>query len=181
MNKWRLYIATASLCGIAGYFAYKLYFPDLVAKSITNRYDFLIPNRYLNEIEKLTAPLNDGAAKAVAEIHRAGVTIDQVLLAIDKADEEQVVALLDELNETETSDPDQVFDLIKRHFPVDFDIEVFRESFTKKLTTQDIQNGIRLANHYKARGDIDPAVVKSILKRILIQKEAEFNEIIETE
>ncbi len=181
MNKWRLYIAALSLCGIAGYLAYRIYFPDLVAKSITDGYDFLIPNRFQDDIEKLTEPINDGATKAVAEIHKAGVTIDQVLQAIDDAKEEQALALLDDLNTMESKNPDEVFDLIKKHFPANFDTEVFREPFTQRVSPQDIQNGLRFANQYKEQGEVNAEIVKSIMKRILIQKEAEFNDIIGSE
>lgn len=179
MNKIRLYIATASLCGLAGYLAYQLYFPAMVAKGISNEYNFLIPPRFHDNIEEFSEPLNDGALKTVEAMHKSGLSIDEVLKAIDEASEDQALALLDELNRTDIKDADHFFNLVKKHFPVSFDAEIFRKPFTDKVTVQNIKKGIRYANIYKERGEIDAETVKSIAKRILIQKEAEFNQIVE--
>jgi hypothetical protein len=163
------------------YLAYRLYFPDLVAKGISNRHDFIIPHRFQNDFEKLAEPLRDGAMEVVVEIPKSGITIDQVLQAIDQVEEERAIALLAEINSTETKSPDHLFDLIKKHLSVGFDIEVFRIPLTDRLAMPVIQRGIKYVNVYKSQAELDPPTVKTIAKKILLQKEAEFNRIVEME
>ena len=178
MNRFRLYVATAALLGISGYLAYQLYFPVMVANSITSESTFLVPEKMQTRIKKIKTPVNDGAKTVVETMHRNGVTMDQVLEAIDNAQEEQALALLDELNSAEVTTPDQFFDLCKKHFPVQFDVEVFREPFKEKVGIELIRKGIKYANAYRERDELDAATAKSIAKRILLQKEAEFNRIV---
>ncbi len=179
MNKFRLYTATAILIGVSGYLAYQLYFPVMVAKSITDESTFLVPDRIQKRIKKIRQPVNEGADAVVETMHRSGVTMDQVLEAIDNAREEQALAMLDELNSRKETDADELFSIAKKHFPVEFDVEVFREAFKQKVSPGLIKKGIKYANIYKEREEIDVETAKSIAKRILIQKESEFNRIVQ--
>ena len=88
------------------------------------------------------------------------------------------MALLEDLNKSEVTNQDQVFDLCKKHFPVPFDVEVFREPFNERVSIELIRKGIKYANAYYERDEVDAATAKSIAKRILLQKEAEFNRIV---
>jgi len=176
-----LYTATAVLVGISGYLAYQLYFPVMVAKSITNENTFLVPDKLEKRIKKIRQPVNEGADAVVETMHRSGVTIDQVLEAIDNAREEQALAMLDELNSREVTDADELFSIAKKHFPVNFDVEVFREPFKERVSPGLIKKGIRYANIYKEREEIDVETAKSIAKRILLQKESEFNRIVKNQ
>ena len=113
----------------------------------------------------------------IKEMHRSKITMAQVFEAIDNAKEEQAFAMLDELNTTDVAPPDEVFDMAKRHFPVDFDVEVFRKPFNEKVDLKLIRKGIRYANIYRETEKVDAATARTIVKKILLQKEAEFNKI----
>lgn len=178
MNKYRLYIGATLLLGFAGYLAYQLYFPVMVAKSIVDETSYFVPKKIKTRIQKIRRPVNEGAQTVVETMHRSGVTIDQVLKAIDDAKEEQAFALINELNEREPQSSDDFFNTVKKHFPVDFDVEVFREPFNKKVQLPTIKKAIKYANIYKEREEFDSETTKSIAKRILLQKEEEFNRIV---
>ena len=107
-------------------------------------------------------------------MHKSGVTMDQILKAIDDAQEEQAFAFLDELNESQVDSSDQVFSLAKKHFPVDFNVEIFRKPFNENVSIAHIRKGIHYANIYKEKEEFDVSTAKSIVKRILLQKEDEF-------
>jgi hypothetical protein len=178
MNKLRLYSAIIVLIAISGYITYQLYFPAMVAKSIVSESSFVFPKSLSEKISKIRGPVNVGVSSIVETVHHSGLTIDDILLAIDNATEEQANALLDELNSTEITDADHFFDLVKKHFPVPFDVEVFREPFKQKITIRQIRKGIIYANIYKERDEIDAQTAKSIAKRILLQKEEELKHIV---
>ena len=94
--------------------------------------------------------------------------------AEDETEEEQAYAFLDELNRSEIESPDQVFNMAKRHFPVEFNVEIFRKPFNDKVTIATIRKGVRYANMYKTKEEFDITTAKSVVKQILLQKEEEF-------
>lgn len=179
MKKLRLYLAALVLVGSAGYLAYRLYFPVMVAKSFASKTSKLLPQDVQRRIEKVREPVNEGAAIIIAQIHQSdGVTMEDLLRAIDNATEEQAYALLDELNAMDIKSADSVFSVTKRHFPVDFNVEIFRKPFIEKASPALIRKCVKMANIYKRRGEIDAETAKSIAKRILLQKEEEFNKLL---
>jgi hypothetical protein len=174
MRKFSVSVGVVVLLLVAGYIAYQIYFPMMVAKSITNEEVSFVPDNVKKRLKKIRKPVNEGAEVVVQTMYKSGVTMDQILKAIDNAKEEQALAMLDELNKTEIKNPDQVFSIAKKHFPVDFDVEIFRDAFSKKVSMRQIKKGIRYANIYKDREEFDAETAKSIAKRILLQKEDEF-------
>ena len=73
---------------------------------------------------------------------------------------------------------DQLFDMGKKYFPVDFDVEVFRETYRKKATIPLIEKAILYANKYRDEKLMDANTAKETAKRVLIAKEEEFNRIV---
>lgn len=167
-----------ALAGV-GYYGYQHFVATVVANSITSESDHSwMPFQVNTKINRIKKPVNEMAAEVVKRAHDANLSMDDIIQAIDEAKEEQAYAFLDELNTTEIENTDAVFSMAKRHFPVDFDVEIFRESFNNRITVNHIQRGIKLANEYKDQEELDAETAKSILKKILLQKEEEFNKII---
>ena len=67
--------------------------------------------------------------------------------------------------------------MAKRHFPVEFDVEIFRSVFNERVDMAMIKKGVRYANMYKNKDEFDSETAKSIAKEILLQKEDEFKKI----
>jgi hypothetical protein len=179
MKKLLLVAGALTLIGLAGYVAYEVYLPAMIAQSITNEPAVFVPDNIQNRIDKIRKPVNEGADVVVQTMFKSGVTMDQVLKAIDDAEEEQAYAFLDELNKSEIRSADQVFSMAKRYFPVDFDVEIFRKPFNEKVNMATIKKGVRYANIYKNKEEFDVSTAKSIMKRILLQKEEEFKRLTE--
>ena len=180
MSKKIILIVLGIAClGLAGYFVIQAFLPEMVAEAIVYDKELpsYVPRKIKNKIEKIKKPLNENAEAVISTMHKSGVTLEQVLKAIDNTSNDQAYAMLDELNETQIKNTDQVFEMAKRHFKVDFDVEAFRKPFHDKVSMNLIKKGLRYANRHRRDGDIDPESARSILKRILIQKEQKFNEI----
>lgn len=179
MKKVRLYVISILLLACAGYLAYQLYLPVMVAKSFSSTTSKLLPKDIQRKIEKVRKPVNESAELIVLRLHQSeGVTMDDLLNAIDNVTEDQALAFLDELNKTEIVSTDQVFSMTKKHFPVEFNAEIFRKPFNEKASVPLIRKCIKYANIYKKRDEIDAETAKSIAKRILLQKEEEFNKLL---
>ena len=174
MKRLSLLAGALVLVGFAGYVAYKVYFPQIIAESLTHESLALVPDKIENRIQKIRKPVNEGAGVVVETAHKSVVTLDQILKAIDETEEEQAYAFLDELNRSEIESPDQVFNMAKRHFPVEFNVEIFRKPFNDKVTIATIRKGVRYANMYKTKEEFDITTAKSVVKQILLQKEEEF-------
>lgn len=164
---------------IAGVVTYYFFLPALIAKTVASeQLPAFIPQRIKTKIEKVNKPLNEGARTVISTIHSSGITFDQIIRAIDEAKEEQAYAMLDELNKTKITNVDQLFDIGKKYFLVDFDVEVFREAYRKKATLPLIEKAIAYANKYKNEKLMDAKTAKETAKRILRDKEEEFNKIV---
>ena len=158
------------------YLAFKIYVPNAIANAITSaELPVYLPEQIKLKVKKIKGPVNEGASTIIKTLHTSNVTLTQVLQAIDNTTEEQAYALLDSLNEKQPENIDQFFDMVKYHFPVEFDVEVFRKPYHEKINMRLIKKGIAYANHYKKSEEIDFETARSIMKQILIQKEQEFD------
>lgn len=171
---WTFILLLLTVVGVSIF--YKFYLPGLIADALVQEKEpAYIPTFVQTKIKKYKAPVNKGAEDVIREIHKSNVSLDQILVAIDKTEAEQVYSMLDELNDTEIKNTNQVFDLASRHFPVDFDIEVLRKPFNKNVTMAMIKKGITQANEKREEEGVDPEMAKSVIKQILRQKEQDFN------
>lgn len=179
MKKLTLTLAVVLFIGVVGYFLYQWYLPSLVAEMIVEEDTKVpVPSQLKTKISKIRKPVNEGATAMVTTMKNSGISMDQIFKAIDDAQEEQAYAMLDELNNTKIVSTDQVFDIAKKHFPVDFDVEVFRKTFNQKVSMRLVKKGIKYANIYRRDERIEPSTAKSIAKKILLQKQDELNKIL---
>jgi hypothetical protein len=181
MKRLSIFLMILGILAAGAYYAYQYFLPTYVAHSITSETDHSwIPFDAHSKITKIKKPVNEIATEVVKRIHDSNISIDDVIKAIDDAKEEQAYAMLDELNAKQTENPDEVFSMAKKYFPVKFNVEIFREPFNQKLTEAHIRKALRLANQYKDQEELDAETAKSILKKVLLQKEEEFNKIVKT-
>lgn len=168
-------IAIGLLLWVGGYIFYRVYLPDLIAKAIvsdtTPQY---IPRRLLNKVDELRAPVNKGANEMIVEMKRNHIPLEDVLEVVDKTNEQEAYNFLSALNEADPKDPNEVFDIAKKHLQADFDVEVFREPFIKNVSMKSIRRAIKYANLNQKTKDLDIETGKAIAKHILMEK---YNEV----
>jgi hypothetical protein len=166
--------------GIGSYIAFKMYMQKLIANAIVspNELPSYLPEKVKEKVKKVKIPVNQGAEAIIITMQQSNtVTMDQILKAIDNVTEEQAYAMLESLNNTKIKNTDQVFDMAKQHFPVDFDVEIFRKAYREKVSMRLIKKGISYGNRFKRNQDMDFESARSILKQILVQKEHELNKV----
>lgn len=174
----KLFIAIliiAILVSAGGYFWYKNHFPDMVAQAVVaNELPPYIPKYLQVKIEEFRKPVNAGAENMIVEMHRQDIPFEKIIETIDNTSEEQTYAFLDELTTTRLTSTDQVFDIGKKHFPVDYDVEVFRRPFSENVDVRTIRKGIHYANANRRSNEISMTTLKEIAKKILLQKEKDY-------
>jgi hypothetical protein len=165
---------------IIAWMGFKFYMRRMIANAIVspNELPTYIPEKVREKVRKVKAPVNQGAEAIINSLHQSKkVTLDQILKAIDNVTEEQAYAMLELLNKTQIKNTDQVFDLAKEHFPVDFDVEIFRKAYHEKVSLRMIRKAIAYGNKYEQTQEMDFESARSIVKQILIQKENELNKV----
>lgn len=172
-----LVVLTLSLIG---FILYKQYAPDIIANELLKETEpVFLPKKVNEKIKKIKVQTNQLSSDIIKDIHKSDITLDQLLHALDGVTEPKANALLDDINKLgKLNNPDQVFDLVKKQFPVDFDVEPLRAPFREKADVQVLQKVVQKANEYRDNKLIDFESAKAIVKRILIEKEKEFNQYI---
>lgn len=172
MKKTFVLLVLITAFGLGGYFLYRTYMSGLVAKAVTSEsLPKYIPKRFQSKVETIRAPLNDGAEAMVQKMHASDIPVDQVLKAVDNVTEEQAYAFLDELHQQDPTSTNEVFDIAKKHFSTGFNLEVFREPFNKHFTLPQIKKAAAYAEMNRKSNDVDLATAKTILKKIILEKE----------
>jgi hypothetical protein len=180
VNRTVLIICFLIALTIGSYIAFKIYMQKMIAHAIVspNELPSYLPEKVKEKVKKVKVPVNQGAEAIIITMQQSQkVTLDQILKAIDNVTEQQAYAMLDTLNNTKIQNTDQVFDIAKQHFPVDFDVEIFRKAYREKVSMRLIKKGISYGNRFKKNQDMDFESARSILKQILIQKEHELNKV----
>lgn len=154
-----------------GYYIYQAMIPKIVAKAvISDSASVYIPKRFRRHVEEIRKPLNRGTEAMINKMHAAELPLEEVIQAVDDITEEQAYAFIDEMNQRQPTTTDQVFDLAVKHFPTDFDPEIFREPFNDHFDMTQIRRALVYANFNRQSQDIDMATAKAIVKNILIEK-----------
>jgi hypothetical protein len=169
-----VFIALVSV-SLISYGIYKLYAPTIIANELLKETEpTFLPKKIAEKIKKVKTETNQLSTDIIKDIHKSNISLDQLLNGLDEVTEDEANSFLDEINNLEELEsPDQIFDLAKNHFPVDFDVEPLREPFRNKADIHKIETLIQKANEYRDNNLINFESAKAIIKRILIEKEKE--------
>lgn len=174
MKKLLISLLILAIVGGGIYIGYREMMPALIAEAtVSQSLSAYIPKRLKTRLEAIKNPFNEGAEAMIRKMHASEVPLDNVLRSIDNITEEQAYAFLDEANATKPANTDEIFSLAKKHFPAEFDVEVFRESFNEHVEMKQIRNAFVYANMNRKSNDVEFATAKAILKKLIIEKEKE--------
>lgn len=159
------------------YVLYRTVMPRVIADAIVAEpLPAYIPKRLQTRVEAIKTPINKGTEAMIEKMHASDIPLDKVLKTVDNITEKQAYAFLDEVNAKQPATTNEVFNLAKKHFDTEFDLEVFREPFTQHFKIGQIRNALAYANMNRKSNDVDIVTAKAILKKIIIEKEKEINE-----
>jgi hypothetical protein len=160
-----------------GYILYYFFLPDIVANAMLGEESQpYLPKRISNYLEPYREMVNEGTEEMLVTMEQNDISLEQILEALDQTTEAQVYTFIDSLKASNYKTPDDVFNVAKKSFPVDFDPEVFRSTFNEHVKVRLIKKGIVYATLNKKTKDVDFETIKAIARKILIEKEKEFRE-----
>ena len=133
-----------------------------------------LPKRLEKKLKTSRKQVNASVDTVLRVMHQKGVTLNQILKAIDDAEEDQVYAFLDELNAGPVLNNDQVFTMAKKYFKTEFDPEIFRPVFHQHVSVDMIKTGLAYANKQREDPEISPETARAILKQLLVEKEKKY-------
>ena len=163
-----------AVLGAVGYLLYRSLVRQIIARAVVaDSLPGYIPKRLQTKVDAIRMPLNKGAEAMLRKMHSSDISVDQVLEVVDNISEKEAYAFLDDLNQKRPATTNEVFDLAKKHFSADFDLEVFREPFNTHFEIKQINNGIAYANLNRKSNDVDIVTAKAILKTIILENEKE--------
>ena len=169
-------IIVLSVAAIAAFIFYKLLLPGLVADAmVADELPAYVPKQIQRRIEEFRKPVNKSAEEMIIEMHKADIPVTKLVQTIEATSEKQAYALLDELAVAKPKNADEVFDIGKKYLPADYDVEVFREPFKEHINMKMINKAIKYASMNRRTKDIDIKTVKLVAKKILLEKEKEYN------
>jgi len=172
-----LIIGLLAIVAYGGYYVYRIVMPNVIAHAVVSEsIPAYIPKRLKMKVEEIRAPINKGTEAMLETMHESDIPLDQVLDAVDNITEEQAETFLEEVNNTKPSNTNEVFDLARKHFPTDFDAEVFREPFNEYFEMKHIKRMISYANLNRQSREVDITTVKAIVKKVLIEKDQELRQ-----
>ncbi len=175
VKKLIIILLTLISCLLISYGIYKLYAPTIIANELLKETEpTFLPKKIADKIKKVRTQTNQLSTDIIKDVHKSNISLDQLLNELDEVTEDEANSFLDEINSLEElNSPDQIFDLAKKHFPVDFDVEPLREPFRDKADIHKLETLIHKANEYRHNNLIDFESGKAIIKRILKEKEKE--------
>jgi hypothetical protein len=175
-KKFLVALVLLALLSFGGYHLfYKTLVTGMIADAVTaDSLPDYIPKRIQSRIQGISKPINKGAEAMLKQMHTSDIPVEEMLSVIDATSDEQVYALVDELNSVRPRTTDEVFTIAKRHISAGFDAEVFRKPFNDHITMQQIRKALFYADQNRKTHDLDFATAKAIVKKILLEKEKEY-------
>jgi hypothetical protein len=148
--------------------------PEIIAEAmVSDEIPEYIPRRFQTRVEAIRKPINKGTEAVIEKMHDSEVPMQKVLEAVDNITEEQAYGFLDEFDSSNPTSTDEIFNLAKKHFPTDFNPEIFREPIKKHFEFNQIKGALEYASLNRRSNDIDLATAKAIFKKIITEKEKE--------
>ena len=174
MKKLITAVVIIALLGFTGYFAYQWLMPKIIAEAVVSEsLPNYIPKRLKTKVDAIRTPINKGTEAIIQKMHASDIPLERVLEAVDNVTEEQAYSFLDEVNKRKPKDTNGFFDIAKKHFSANIEMEIFREPFTKHFEMKQVKEAISYANLNRKSNDVDLATAKAIFKKIIVEKEKE--------
>ena len=155
-----------------GYLGYLYVYPKIVADAIVHKkYASVIPERYKDGFNLITDSINYKVSDVMKISEENGITIDDLLKAIDEIREEDVRNALEELYQTDLQSIEQVYNIGRKHIKFQaFNPDLLKDSFLKHVKMHHVERGLKYIKKHDLENQLDVESGKRIAKQIIIQK-----------
>ncbi|MBL3658189.1 hypothetical protein [Fulvivirga sediminis] len=168
---YSLLILAIIIAGAAYFYVYHI-LPKEMAKALTSDQKTWVPGPLNKVATEKKEEINAAIDKLPQELHELDLTFDQLLKIVDEVDPDQVKNVIAELNEKKISNVEQAFDVIKTNISIkSVNIELFRDYFTHRIKSKQIQKGLQYLNQNDYLTTISVPVAKQTIKNILLEKQ----------
>jgi hypothetical protein len=157
---------------IGGYFSFQYFYPRIVADAIvSNRYSEIIPKRYRDQFTLVGDTINQRVTRLLEITEDKGITINDLLMAIDEIEEQDVRNMIAELYVTKIDSIEQVYEIGTRHIKITiFDPELLKEPFLRHVEVHHVRKGLKYIKKHDLENQLSAKSGRKIAKQIIIQK-----------
>jgi hypothetical protein len=176
MKKFLIWVLSIIIIGaLLAYGFYRFYLPDVVVNAITSGDELpdYLPENVRNKIAPYKETVNKSADQVIRELHERNIPVTEAIEAINQVNPEHIMEAVAEINTQNIRTTDEAFDIIKKHFPAEFDMEALREPFNDNVNMKMINKAVNGLNANK-NAEIDLDMTKEIATKVLAQKEKEY-------
>ncbi len=154
------------------YIGYRYVYPKMVAEAIVSKkYTSIIPQRYLDDFNLISDTINSKISKVMVITEDKGITIEDLLKAIDQIKEKDVRDALEELYQTDLETVEQVYLIGRKHIDFEaFDPDLLKSSFLEHVQMHHIERGLKYIKRHDLENQLDAESGRRIAKQIIIQK-----------
>ena len=178
MKKFLIWVLSIIIIGaLLAYGFYRFYLPDVVVNAITSGDELpdYLPENIRNKIAPYKEAVNKSADQVIHELHEHDIPVTEFIEAINQVYPQHIQAAVDEAKTQNVRTTDEAFDIIKKHFPAEFDLEPLREPFNDNVNMKMINKALSGLNANK-NAEIDLDMTKEIATKVLTQKEKEYQQ-----
>ncbi len=164
---------------IAAFFSIRYYYkerlPQAVADAIVkDEYPAIVPEKVVKKIKVASKEVNTRLETVITTTETQGITIDQLIQAVDEVKEDEVRKTLDILYNTDLRSADQLFDIGIENIHIQaFDPAVLRESFVNNVKMKKVEKALKYIKDNELADALSPDVARETIKRMILTKQEE--------
>lgn len=153
---------------LSSFFIYYYIFPFIIAKAfVSEEYLKYIPQSYQQKFQATNNNLDEFISKS----QQNGISIEDLLSAIDEVKEQEVRNALDELNSTKLHSVEQVFNIVYENIKIkSFDPVTLKPAFLKHVKMHHIHKILNYIKTNNLESNLTAKSAKRIAKQVIIQK-----------
>ena len=169
MNKFIIGGSCIFVVVIAMWLLYIFYVPRMVARAIVkNAPPSYLPGAYKDQIKRLHTPVNLWGEKLIVEADSLGISLDDMLKAIDNVNTDEVIKVYDKIKDKKVTHSKKVFDLIRQDIAVEeIDLDLLEPAFLKHATPDRINRALSYIKQHQLIENIAPSTAKEVAKQLV--------------
>ncbi len=163
---------------VAAYWATtRIFIPRMITNSLENKDSLpafpiiILPQQVQEKLTPAIMEVNKKIDKIPYYMDSLDLEFEDLLEIVDEVQPSEVFELIDELNSTELTSLDQVFDIGAKHVHIrNLDPEQFRQPFLNYMTMRRVRKALKIINENKLTTTLSVPMARETAKQILLDK-----------
>lgn len=169
MKKLIRFVLLMAVVGATVYAGYRYYLPSMIAETLmSDEPSSLVPAEIQGKVEAVKLKVDKEIEKLPAFMKANKIKYEDLQVMVDRVDPAQFIRAYEEIATTRITSTNQVFDIGMKHVRIDgYDLEIFRESFVKNTSVEDIQKVITKYEDNEFLTTMSFPIIKETAKKLL--------------